>query len=173
MSKIKVLVIDDERVLRRLIQTTFGSCEYEMQIAHQQQDLADIQHFQPDILILNLSHRNSRDLLTISEQHSMDHFRCANLEVDFTKRAVYCSGERVHLTPTEYDLLSCFIHNQGKVFSHDDLLEIIREDARAYTTHLIRVHVSNLRQKIESEPSDPQLIQTIPGIGYRFVGCQE
>jgi DNA-binding response OmpR family regulator len=172
MSKIKVLVIDDERILRHLIQTTFGSHEYDMQIAHQQQDLADIQHFQPDILILNLSQRNSHDLLTDSERHLVDRFHCDHLEVDFTKRAVYCSSERVHLTPTEYDLLKCFVQNQGKALSHEDLLAAVRQDGRAYSTHLIRVHVSNLRRKIETDTSDPH-IQTIPGIGYRFVGCQE
>lgn len=179
MSKIKVLVIDDAQILRQLIHTTFGSHEYEMQIAHQQQDIDDLQYLQPDILILNLSHRDSQALLTssvvkqLSEYDQLATFRCAELEVDFTKRSVHFSGESVHLTPTEYDLLTYFIQNQGKVLSHDDLLETVREDTRVHSTHLMRVHISNLRQKIEKDTSVPRFIQTVPGIGYRFVGCDE
>jgi two-component system, OmpR family, KDP operon response regulator KdpE len=90
------------------------------------------------------------------------------LRVDLSRRVIVRDGAEIHLTPTEWDLLRFFIRNAGKTLTH---LQIFREvwrnadgDAQAY----LRVHVANLRRKIEPDPVRPHFIVTEPGVGYRF-----
>lgn len=178
MRTIKVFVANNEQILQYLVQTVFGSEEVDMQITHQQEDI-----YQADIIICNLSQKDMKNLFTQTSLDSPSQplfdlqdakkFHCGDLEVDFSKRSVYYQNTPIHLTPTEFDLLTYFVQHQGEVLKHGDLLEAIREDSGSYNNHLIRVHVSNLRQKIEADTSYPHLIQTVPGLGYRFVECGE
>lgn len=95
-------------------------------------------------------------------------FVSGNLHVDLTARIVTLDGEEVQLTPTEYDLLRVLIHYAGRVLTHQQLLKEVRGAAYQTETHLLRVHMSNLRRKIEADPSNPQYILTEPGVGYRL-----
>lgn len=97
-------------------------------------------------------------------------YKCDNLSVDFTKRIVQIKGRLVHLTPTEYDILKVFIGNAGKVLTHRQILREVwnKRDDLEETSHLLRVTVSNLRNKIEPDPDRPAYILTESGIGYRF-----
>lgn len=96
-------------------------------------------------------------------------FSEGNLVVDFDKRIVTVSGDVVHLTPKEYDLLQMLINNANRVLTHRQLLTKIWGVEYADDHHSLRVHIANLRNKIESDPTRPQLIQTETRIGYRFV----
>ena len=91
------------------------------------------------------------------------------LTIDFPRRLVTRGEELVHLSPKEYDLLAKLAQNAGKVVQHRDLLISIWGPAHAEDTQYLRVFIGQLRQKIESDPSEPQVIMTEPGIGYRFV----
>jgi two-component system KDP operon response regulator KdpE len=91
------------------------------------------------------------------------------LKVDLTARRVFVAGEEVTLTPTEYDLLRVMVQYAGRVLTHQQLLREVRGVGYQTETHLLRVHVSNLRGKIEPDPANPQFILTEPGIGYRMV----
>jgi two-component system KDP operon response regulator KdpE len=91
------------------------------------------------------------------------------LTIDFPRRLVTRGGELVHLSPKEYDLLAKLAQNAGKVVQHRDLLISIWGPAHAEDTQYLRVFIGQLRQKIEGDPSEPQVIMTEPGIGYRFV----
>ena len=73
------------------------------------------------------------------------------------------------MTPTEYDLLRVLIHYAGRVLTHQQLLKEVRGTAYQTETHLLRVHMSNLRRKIEEDPSNPHYILTEPGVGYRLM----
>lgn len=95
-------------------------------------------------------------------------FRSGKLEVDLTARVVTYNDEEVQLTPTEYDVLKVLIQYAGRVLTHQQLLREVRGTGYQTETHLLRVHVSNLRRKIEDDPSNPQLILTEPGVGYRL-----
>jgi two-component system KDP operon response regulator KdpE len=78
-------------------------------------------------------------------------------------------GEReVHLTPIEFKLLTALIRSAGKVMTHRSLITEVWGPAHAEQTHYLRVHMAQLRQKIEAEPARPRFIVTEPGIGYRF-----
>jgi two-component system KDP operon response regulator KdpE len=95
--------------------------------------------------------------------------RSGALTIDFPRRLVTRAGELVHLSPREYELLAKLAQNAGKVMQHRDLLISIWGPAHAEDTQYLRVFIGQLRQKIEGDPAEPQVIITEPGIGYRFV----
>ncbi len=90
------------------------------------------------------------------------------LTVDLTRRLVTMAGHEVQLTPTEYDLLRILITNAGKVLTHHYLLRAVWGMGYEQEMHLLRVNISNLRRKIETDPARPQYILTEPGVGYRL-----
>lgn len=95
-------------------------------------------------------------------------FRTGELEVDLSRRRVTRGGQELHLTPNEYRLLTILIKNAGRVLTHQDLLkEVWGPDADAQV-HYLRVYINQLRQKIETNPSQPSYLLTEPGVGYRF-----
>ncbi len=95
-------------------------------------------------------------------------FECGSLVVDLARREVNLRGERVALTPTEYDLLRVLVQNAGRVLTHNQLLRQVWGTAYEQESHLLRVNISNLRRKIETNPDRPEFILTEPGVGYRF-----
>ncbi len=95
-------------------------------------------------------------------------FTTGELTVDLAKRSVRVSGAEIALTPTEYDLLKALIAHAGKVVTQRQLLRQVWGSAYEEETHLLRVHMSNLRAKIEPEPARPRAILTEPGVGYRL-----
>lgn len=96
------------------------------------------------------------------------HLAVGDLQIDFAERRVTVAGEPVRLTPTEYDLLRLLARNAGRVMTHQRLLHEVWGEMYEGETHLLRVNISNLRQKIEPDPSRPVYIITEPAIGYRF-----
>lgn len=95
-------------------------------------------------------------------------FRSGGLEMDLTRRRVTVNSEEVQLTPTEYDILRLLVAHAGKVLTHSQILKQIWGMAYLEQPHVLRVNVSNLRRKIEADPSRPRHIITEPGVGYRL-----
>lgn len=95
-------------------------------------------------------------------------FTVKHLAVDLVARRVTLDDEEVQLTPTEYDILRVMVRYAGRVMTHQQLLKEVRGVGYQTETHLLRVHMSNLRRKLEADPSDPQYILTEPGVGYRL-----
>lgn len=91
-----------------------------------------------------------------------------DLLVDFVKREVRVKDQPVTLTPTEYSILQTLVNHAGKVLTHQQLIKKVWGGNYEIDTHLLRVNVSNLRRKIESDPLKPQHIITEPGVGYRL-----
>jgi two-component system KDP operon response regulator KdpE len=81
---------------------------------------------------------------------------------------VSVAGTAVVLTPTEYDLLRVLVQHAGKVLTHRQLLRQVWGMGYELETHLLQVNVSNLRRKIEPDPSRPSYIITEIGVGYRL-----
>ncbi len=96
------------------------------------------------------------------------HFHAGPLSVDFAQRQVLVEGREVKLTPTEYDLLKALVTHRGKILTRQMLLQAVWGNTVHARTHSLHVYVAQLRQKIEPVPERPQLILTIPGVGYRF-----
>ena len=95
-------------------------------------------------------------------------FTSNDLQVDLGSRRVTVSGTDIPLTPTEYDILRLLVTHAGKVMTHTQILKQIWGIAYLEQPHVLRVNVSNLRRKLESDPSRPQHIITEPGVGYRL-----
>ncbi len=95
-------------------------------------------------------------------------FSSGDLVMDLTLRRVTVKGEDVQLTPTEYDLLRLLVNHAGKVLTHGQILKQIWGMAYREQPHVLRVNISNLRRKIEADPSRPRHIITEPGVGYRL-----
>ncbi len=92
----------------------------------------------------------------------------ANLKVDFAHRRVYISNEEIHLTPKEYDLLRYMTTNADRVLTHRQLLSKVWGPEYENDSHTLRVHIANLRNKIEEHPERPYFIHTETRVGYRF-----
>lgn len=109
-----------------------------------------------------------RRLNNAEEDEHQPTFKEGELEIDYIHREVRLSGRQVHLTPKEYDLLKCMVQYRNRVLTHRQLLSKVWGAEFADDTHTLRVHVANLRNKLESDPARPHFIRTEPRIGYRF-----
>jgi len=90
-----------------------------------------------------------------------------DVEVDLSKKLVTRQGKPVRLTPTEYQLVHAFVTHPGKLLTQRWLLNTVW--GRGYDEETnVRVHVGHLRRKLEEDPSNPRLILTEPGLGYRW-----
>ncbi len=95
-------------------------------------------------------------------------FRNGPLEIDLAARKVSVSGKIVKLTVTEYDLLRLFVQNAGKVLTHRQILKAVWGESSGDEMQYLRVYMSQLRHKIESDPANPLLLVTETGVGYRM-----
>lgn len=94
-------------------------------------------------------------------------FESNGLSMDFARRLVTVNEKEIQLTPTEYDLLKILVTHAGKVITHHQLLRQVWGEGYD-DMHILRVNISNLRGKIEPDPSRPTYIHTEPGVGYRL-----
>ena len=90
------------------------------------------------------------------------------VSIDLASRIVRLNNEILKLTTTEYNLLSIFIKNEGRVLTHQYLLKQVWGNSYADQTQYLRVFVAQLRKKIEKDPNRPKFIITESGVGYRF-----
>ena len=95
-------------------------------------------------------------------------FALENLRVDLAKRQVFVNNEEVHLTPIEYKLLITLIRHAGKVITHTQLLKEVWGPAHVNEVQYLRVYMTQLRHKLESDPARPRFLLNEPGIGYRL-----
>jgi two-component system KDP operon response regulator KdpE len=221
---VRVLVVDDERAIRRFLHTSLTANGYTVfEAANGEEALAAVITHRPDIIILDLGlpdlegtevTRQLREwsripiiILSVREQEAekiaaldagaddyltkpfgvgelMARLRVAlrhatrrddsplflngELSVDLARRLVTVAGQEVQLTPTEYDLLKLLVTHAGKVLTHHQILRQVWGMGYEDETHLLRVNISNLRHKIEPDPTRPIYILTEPGVGYRL-----
>lgn len=95
-------------------------------------------------------------------------FVSGELVINLSERRVTCCDEEISLTPTEYDILRLLVSHAGKVLTHNQILKEVWGIAYLEQPHVLRVNISNLRKKIEADPSRPKFIITEPGVGYRL-----
>ncbi|HEX9049356.1 MAG TPA: response regulator [Anaeromyxobacter sp.] len=89
------------------------------------------------------------------------------LRIDLARREVTVDGREIRLTPTEYKLLALLARHAGKVLTHRQILREVW-GPNATEAHWVRVHMAELRKKIEADPARPRLLVTEPGVGYRL-----
>jgi two-component system KDP operon response regulator KdpE len=95
-------------------------------------------------------------------------FEAGGIRVDLARRQVFRNNEEVHLTPLEYKLLTSLVKHAGKVLTHRHLLKEVWGVNAITQSHYLRVYVTQLRHKLEADPSKPRLLITEPGVGYRL-----
>ncbi|MGO4273538.1 winged helix-turn-helix domain-containing protein, partial [Paenibacillus sp. TAF58] len=84
-------------------------------------------------------------------------------------RSMRVHGVLVETTYSEFEIMKCFVHHPGRVYSREDLLQTVRGFDCLVTDRAIDVHIANLRKKIEDNPKEPKWIRTVWGVGYKFV----
>lgn len=220
----RVLIVDDERPIRRFLRASLTAHQYHVfEAGSGQEALAAVVANRPDIIILDLGLpdldgievvRRLREwdqtpiiVLSVRERETdkvaaldagaddyltkpfgtgelMARLRVAlrhaaqpdaepvfdlgELRVDLARRVVTRAKQEVQLTPTEYDLLKLLVTHAGKVLTHRHILQQVWGRGYEQETHLLRVNISNLRRKIEPDPTRPTYILTEPGVGYRL-----
>jgi two-component system KDP operon response regulator KdpE len=104
----------------------------------------------------------------ITEGSGESVFEGGGIRVDLARRQVFRGEEEVHLTPLEYKLLVALVRHPGKVLTHRQLLKEVWGPNAVDQTHYLRVYMTQLRHKLEADPTQPRLLQTEPGVGYRL-----
>jgi len=220
----RILVVDDERAIRRFLRASLGAHGYHVfEAATAQQGLEATATVRPDLIILDLGlpdldgvdvtrqlrewskvpivvlsvrgHEEDKiaaldagadDYLTkpfstgellarvrVAMRHAAREaeepvITTGELIVDLSHRLVKLGGREISLTPIEYLLLKTLALHAGKVLIHRHLLRDVWGPGYDHDTNLLRVNISKLRHKIESDPARPQYILTEPGVGYRL-----
>jgi two-component system KDP operon response regulator KdpE len=95
-------------------------------------------------------------------------FALGELRVDLERRRVHVGEREVHLTPLEYKLLAALVRHAGKVLTHGHLLKEVWGAHAVTQTPTLRVHMTQLRHKLERDPTQPRYLLTEPGVGYRL-----
>ena len=107
---------------------------------------------------------------TVPADAPMDVYRFGDVEVNFSNHTAQDGNEEIQFTALEFDILRYFIEHRGRTVSRKQLLRDVWGISGDITTRTIDRHVASLRKKIESDPTVPQYIETVYGIGYKFVG---
>jgi two-component system KDP operon response regulator KdpE len=182
----RVLIVDDEPQIRRALRSALDAHGYTVAAAEDGREALEmIPTWAPDAIVLDLvmpvvdgfevlreTRTWSNVPIIVLSARGQDPDKVAaldgNVTIDIRRHLVFRNQEEVHLTPTEFDLLTVFASEVGKVFTHRQLLERVWGAYAAENAQQLRVYINYLRRKLEDDPSHPQLILTEPGVGYRL-----
>lgn len=92
-----------------------------------------------------------------------------DVTVDLNERLVTKSGQHVHLTPTEYRLLTVLLNSAGRVVTNPQLLREVWGPSHSESGHYLRIYMGHLRHKLEDDPAQPKYLQTETAVGYRLM----
>src|SRR5665213_662233 len=97
-------------------------------------------------------------------------YQSNGITINIAKHTITKNGQPIHLTPKEFDLVVLLVKNSDRVLTHKHILNVIWGPAHMHDVQYLRVMIGQIRQKIESDPSDPEILLTEAGIGYRLKG---
>ncbi|UCE40582.1 MAG: response regulator transcription factor [Candidatus Aminicenantes bacterium] len=107
---------------------------------------------------------------TEAQPNDLSTYSFGGIELDFKKYEATKKGGNLELTPLEYHLLKLLIQRKGEVLTRDDFLDSVwGEDNLSVSDRTVDSHIANIRKKLEDDPSDPQHIISVRGVGYKFV----
>ena len=92
----------------------------------------------------------------------------SDLTIDISKRVIERKAENIYLTFIEFEILQLLARNSGRVFSKEQIYDIVWKEPYSGDYNIVMSHIRNIREKIEDNPSKPVYIQTVWGVGYRF-----
>jgi DNA-binding response OmpR family regulator len=108
-----------------------------------------------------------------TQEESSSSYHNGEIEIDWRSRQVWVRGERIKLSPTEFKIISCLIKNRGWIVTHEQLLEKAWGPNYIGDKSFVKLYIRYLRQKIEENPHNPQIILTERGVGYYFAMQKE
>ncbi len=108
-----------------------------------------------------------------AKPHATEELSFEELRIYLNKRKVTLAGQSLELTAKEFDLLVLFASHPGRAYSRSDLLDLVWGHQFEGYEHTVNSHINRLRSKIEKDPARPKFIQTVWGVGYRFVEMEE
>jgi DNA-binding response OmpR family regulator len=109
-----------------------------------------------------------RAALSKTDEAAREPLEDGDLRIDFDKREVTLAGKSVRLTYVEFEILTALARNPGRVYNRTILLERVWGDSSYRDTRTVDVHIRHLREKLERDAKNPELIQTVRGVGYRY-----
>lgn len=124
-----------------------------------------IKPFNSEVMMARI-HANLRKAAT--QQNGEPELVNGAIRMDLVRHEVFLNGQKTMFTPKEYDLLRYLLVHRGKMLTHRQILKEVWGDAHTEDMQYLRVYISQLRDKLESDPSAPHYIVTEPGIGYRM-----
>lgn len=111
---------------------------------------------------------NHSENCVVMEQQTSNKLLFKGLEIDYECKAVRHNNKEIGLTYFEFEILSLLARNCGKVFSKEQIYDIVWNEPYFGDYNIITSHIHNIREKIEDDPRNPLYIQTVWGVGYRF-----
>ncbi len=112
------------------------------------------------------------DVMGRGSEQTLGDLTLGDVRIDFDKRHVDVRGEAVELTQKEFDLLGQFARNPGRVYTRTQLLDLIWGYGHSGYEHTVNSHINRLRSKIERDPTAPEYVLTVWGVGYKFADIQ-
>ena len=126
------------------------------------------------ILVLSFSddeeetYHRMLQIISNSKNQETKNIQIGELIVDLSKRSVITGNTEVTLTNREFEILYLLASSQGRVFSKEQIYDLVWEEPYSGDYNIVMNHIRNIREKIEDNPSKPIYIQTVWGVGYRF-----
>lgn len=117
---------------------------------------------------VNSQIRRYTTLGSIKKEEKENIYKTGELEINDATKEVFVEGQKMKLTPTEYNILKFLTKNKGIVFSIDQIYENVWEDEAYGAENIIAVHIRHIREKIEINPKEPKYLKVIWGIGYKI-----
>ncbi|MHB8171165.1 MAG: response regulator transcription factor [Thermincolia bacterium] len=128
-----------------------------------------VKPFSPGELVARVkAHLSRYDRLAANQTEKREELHVRSLLIDRASRRVYVNNKEVVLTTKEFDLLTFLVLNPNRVYSKEQLFERIWDMDSMGDIATVTVHIRKIREKIETDPSNPQYIETVWGAGYRF-----
>ncbi|MDD6038783.1 MAG: response regulator transcription factor [bacterium] len=122
--------------------------------------------FNPVELLARVKSSLRRYLQLGAKLEKNSHIQIGGIAIDTDAKEAFLDGERISLTPTEFDILQLLMENAGKVFSPGELYRAVWKDVSYGNENTVAVHIRHLREKIEYNPAEPRYLQVIWGQGY-------
>ena len=111
-----------------------------------------------------------REKFTFQEMNIISELQHKGIIINLERREVIRNGKKVGMTYTEFEILQLLAKNPGRVFSKEQIYDMVWNEPYAGDYNIVMSHISHIREKIEDDPSRPVYIQAVWGVGYKFNG---
>lgn len=118
--------------------------------------------------IMDALSAEEKNNILVGEMKRNSRLKIDNLDIDFEYRKVICAGKNVNLTYTEFEILQLLAKNPGRIFSKEQIYNIVWNEPYTGDYNIVMSHIHHIRHKIEDDPENPVYIQTVWGVGYKF-----